>query len=461
MTLLMIVANQLAPDDGGEDARALELLLVRLQSQYLVGVGRLTGQSETVLGQVAALNVGSVARRQRYIALVAELGGAQRAADATAELDELLTKEAAREGGGASVSETEAAIQQIFRELFAEAGGEYLARLDDLDETKRELLREELGWFAGAILHPEGSSDAPAREQFLAPTTAVALVILGGFSLLALAGLGGLAILVTMAILVHRGRVRSGLHAARGGHAIYAETFALWIVSFIGLSFLGGLLSERVPALGLWPSLAGFLLSLLALRWPVRRGIPWSVVREEIGLHPGRRPWIELVAGVGGYLGALPLLAVGMTMTLLLLRLQGWISPPAGPFDAAAEPAHPIVFQLAGSSIWLKLQLLLLASVAAPLVEETMFRGVLYRHLRESSRRRGILLSILLSGGVSSLLFAAIHPQGWLAVPALMSLAFSFVLLREWRGSLLPSMVLHGISNGVVMVGLFALLGMS
>jgi len=33
--------------------------------------------------------------------------------------------------------------------------------------------------------------------------------------------------------------------------------------------------------------------------------------------------------------------------------------------------------------------------------------------------------------------------------------------LREWRGSLLPSMVVHGISNGVVMTALLALLNLS
>ena len=94
---------------------------------------------------------------------------------------------------------------------------------------------------------------------------------------------------------------------------------------------------------------------------------------------------------------------------------------------------------------------LLLAAVAAPIVEETMFRGVLYRHLRDATRSLGLLLSILVSATVNAFVFAVIHPQGWVAIPALMSLAYAFTLMREWRGSVIPSMIMHAVSNGLVM----------
>jgi len=35
-------------------------------------------------------------------------------------------------------------------------------------------------------------------------------------------------------------------------------------------------------------------------------------------------------------------------------------------------------------------------------------------------------------------------------VPALMSLAFGFALVREWRDTVLPSMIMHSINNGVL-----------
>ena len=59
-------------------------------------------------------------------------------------------------------------------------------------------------------------------------------------------------------------------------------------------------------------------------------------------------------------------------------------------------------------------------------------------------------MSIVLSILLTSFLFAAIHPQGWVAIPALMGIAIGMNLMREWRGSIFPSMLVHGISNAVV-----------
>src|SRR5262249_52979121 len=67
-------------------------------------------------------------------------------------------------------------------------------------------------------------------------------------------------------------------------------------------------------------------------------------------------------------------------------------------------------------------------------------------------RGAGPGLSFLLSAFVVSFLFAVVHPQGFVAIPALMSLAFGFAIFREWRGSLLPCMVAHGISNGLMLL---------
>jgi membrane protease YdiL (CAAX protease family) len=115
-------------------------------------------------------------------------------------------------------------------------------------------------------------------------------------------------------------------------------------------------------------------------------------------------------------------------------------------------PSHPIVQVLVHGDAWVWLQILLVASVLAPLVEETMFRGVLYRHLRDLTGRWGRLVSILVSASLVSFIFAVIHPQGWAGVPVLMGLAFSFALVREWRGSLLPAMVAHGLNNTLALL---------
>jgi membrane protease YdiL (CAAX protease family) len=63
----------------------------------------------------------------------------------------------------------------------------------------------------------------------------------------------------------------------------------------------------------------------------------------------------------------------------------------------------------------------------------------------------------LLGGVVGAFIFAAIHPQGWLAVPALMSIALAATALRVMRGSLIAPMTLHAINNGVIVLLLIML----
>jgi membrane protease YdiL (CAAX protease family) len=227
------------------------------------------------------------------------------------------------------------------------------------------------------------------------------------------------------------------------------------MVVFTGLSILAGQLP--VPEARFLPLAGGMLLSLSVLAWPVLRGVPWHQVRRDIGLTAGRRPALEPVIGLGGYAMTLPLLVVGVLVMLVLLSVQrGLAEDPLAP---VSPPSHPATEWVAHSGWWGRLQILLLASVVAPLVEETMFRGVLYRQLREATAGWGNAWSVFLSGTVVSFLFAVIHPQGLIAVPALMALAYGFTLLREWRGTLVPAMVAHGINNAVVMLLLMVLLG--
>jgi membrane protease YdiL (CAAX protease family) len=72
-----------------------------------------------------------------------------------------------------------------------------------------------------------------------------------------------------------------------------------------------------------------------------------------------------------------------------------------------------------------------------------MFRGALFHHLR----RRW---NWVVSAGFSALIFAAVHPQGWTAIPVLGSLALVFAAVREWRGSAIAPMTGHFIQNFAV-----------
>jgi membrane protease YdiL (CAAX protease family) len=197
------------------------------------------------------------------------------------------------------------------------------------------------------------------------------------------------------------------------------------------------------------------LVSLVALGWPVLRGVPWRQVREDLGLNFGRRPSAEPACGLACYLMSLPIVGVGLLATMLL---QWLFLERTDAFAPLGGPSHPIAIDIARGDFWVRLEVLVLACIMAPLLEEIMFRGLLYRNLRELTGRMGRGWSFLLSATGVSFIFAAIHPQGLLAVPMLMALAYGFALAREWRGTLLPAMVAHGVNNGIVTV--FAMLAL-
>ena len=74
-------------------------------------------------------------------------------------------------------------------------------------------------------------------------------------------------------------------------------------------------------------ALIPFGVSLVALAWPVQRGIPWPQVRRDIGLTLGERPAFEPLAGIACYILALPLVALGVIVMLMLVYFQS--STPA------------------------------------------------------------------------------------------------------------------------------------
>jgi membrane protease YdiL (CAAX protease family) len=140
---------------------------------------------------------------------------------------------------------------------------------------------------------------------------------------------------------------------------------------------------------------------------------------------------------------------------LVLMHILAEFQPRSAtdnPFAPSGGPAHPIIEYIVRPNWRTRLEVLFVAAVVAPIVEEIMFRGVFYRHLRDTTAPLGTPLSFLFSALVVNFIFAAIHPQGIVAVPALMALAFGLTSPREWRGTLVPSMVAHGLNNGLLLL---------
>ncbi len=97
------------------------------------------------------------------------------------------------------------------------------------------------------------------------------------------------------------------------------------------------------------------------------------------------------------------------------------------------------------------LWLFALGAVAAPVVEEFLFRGLLYPLLRGR-------LKVVSAVVASAMVFAALHFLLPL-IPALLMMGVVLAFLTERYDSIVPSITVHALNNGVVLIGLYAAIG--
>jgi len=398
---------------------------------------------------------GPIIQRLQAIAVSGELVGAQ---EALARLEDVALEIEASEH---ELTKEESQLLETSHLIYQKvADGEDPAK--GLEDEKQKLLVAKLGWCGKLMLAPDKLSPLDRREGVVGPAKRFATIMMVGM-LLGFLGLifgfiAGLILLVLFASrLISFGLRRSSRAGNAGASGVYLEAFAIWMATFQVGSLLIGLLPLQkmlIPVLAI-----NMLVALgVGLLWPVVRGIPWSVVRGDLGWHRGEGLFFEPWFGLLGYLASLPLLFVGVLLMLLLMMVVGLYFPPeisTDPFAPLEVPMHPIVSWVAGGNRAILLQVAFLACVLAPFVEETMFRGCLHRYLRDCSKWGGLGFSFLFSVFFNSLIFAAIHPQGPIAIPVLMAIACGLSILREWRGSLIAPMVAHGLNNAVVTTILF------
>jgi membrane protease YdiL (CAAX protease family) len=90
---------------------------------------------------------------------------------------------------------------------------------------------------------------------------------------------------------------------------------------------------------------------------------------------------------------------------------------------------------------------ILLIVIAAPIAEETCFRGMLFGGLREKLPR---LAAALITG----VIFGGLHAlTGVSAVPPLIVFGIVLALLYEKTGSIIPGILLHMINNAIALIG--------
>lgn len=310
---------------------------------------------------------------------------------------------------------------------------------DGLGDDDRVRLRDYVGWFAD--LAPGPGLSAPPRDQSIRSR---AFIVMGATGLVFAAALFGIiagAVLLILYLRQSQGMGgRDAFDPAIGPRAVMLECFALYLGIMTAGALAGAYLHE---SLSLISYAAAVVVPLL---WPFHKGIRWADFCRSAGLHRGKGLWREVGAGFAGYLVVLSIASIGIALTLLLTLLAGVVEGPVGGdgIEMAAGPeTHPLVGWIYSGTFWTRVACLLLASGFAPLFEELFFRGALQRYFRGRWR---LLPSALLTG----LIFAALHPQGFYAIPALASIGIGFSLLREWRDSLIAPIVAHAINNGIL-----------
>ncbi|MDX1620707.1 MAG: type II CAAX endopeptidase family protein [Nitriliruptorales bacterium] len=210
------------------------------------------------------------------------------------------------------------------------------------------------------------------------------------------------------------------------GVALVVWTIVAQILIFAPLLAAGFELGNGVPS----------LLVLIATQLVIGGGIvAWLAARGSLSwrvLGPIRpRPGRHVPVGLG--VGALGFMLVTVTVMVA--------DQLFGPFEA---PSQQLLETTTSGGLLATLLGVVIAVVLAPIVEETIFRGVLFQALH---RRLGYWWAVALSGAM----FSAVHVEitQWALRLALFLLGAWFAIaLRRW-GSLLVPIMGHAVFNGV------------
>ena len=102
--------------------------------------------------------------------------------------------------------------------------------------VQRQQLQHDLGWFGELALAPPGDPDNAARDAVLSTTHWTVFTLVGLGVGVVLAGLLGFVGLVVFVISLFSGKLQHGIQTGLPHGGVYAETFAVWMALFLGLS---------------------------------------------------------------------------------------------------------------------------------------------------------------------------------------------------------------------------------
>lgn len=214
----------------------------------------------------------------------------------------------------------------------------------------------------------------------------------------------------------------------------FGGRMAIYFATFLVLSLGVGVLA--VPELGLGipgPYLqAGMFVILIGL-------IPVFTTVPLFGFKKRFREIIGDTSGMFGKLGwGLAGYAANFPVALLTIGIMSRLLPDL------PTPSHGAIEELLVSGPVAMGLLYFMIAIGAPLVEEPMFRGVLFPAFQRIFRSP--TTAIILQG----VIFAVIHPQGPLLWPALACIGITGAILTRQTGSIIPAIVMHFMHNSTL-----------
>jgi membrane protease YdiL (CAAX protease family) len=328
----------------------------------------------------------------------------------------------------------------------------YTVGIDALEPEQIKQLQDRYG-LIGKVAVTHGLSDTdPSRAPLITGIMPLVLFMLLVGCVILLGPLLGLILLIFGVVQLSMGKMKYRNHVPMKGGSVFLETYAVFVGGFLVMA-----VGTFYVAYSGNPALAGFSLLaqwvlLLTVLWALIRGMNSSEWRQAIGLHAGEGVFKEIGCGIVAYLASIPIYIIGVIITIILLLVSELIKTsmnPGAPIDP--EPVTNPIFEIVASGDILTIVMLyVLATVWAPLAEETIFRGALFRHLRSS-------MHWVFAGLISAFLFAFMHDYGPLMVAPLIALGFMFAFMREWRGSLIAPITAHFLHNFTLMTFMIVL----
>lgn len=326
------------------------------------------------------------------------------------------------------------------------AGGDAV----DLSEETLGGLKDRHGFFGELVRIAPLPKGDPVRKDLLGGAIPPLVIMFGLIVLIGMAIIAAFVLGIMALVFAGMGRIRFAMPRPAPGGSVYLESAVVFVAGFALLQLVGTLAatmgSQAQTVVGLLTMPAQWLLLLTPL-WPLTRGVSLRQLKDDLGLHAPRGVFVEVFMGIVGYLALLPLMLGGVAVMLVLMALWELISPSD---PDAMGPTNPILQMIESLNPIMLIMLFTLATIWAPLCEELVFRGALFRHLRGR-------MVVPLAAIISAMIFGMMHGYSLIQLIPVTVLGFNFALIRAWRGSLVGPIAAHALNNAVVLSLLYAL----